>query len=53
MPLLNFTISRRNELLTDDETVGRFTSEAAAADVAIRHAQDNHCLYTITYERRR
>lgn len=46
---MSFTITRRNELVHDGEIVGRFGSEAAAADTAIRFAQDAGALYSIRY----
>ncbi len=50
-PMIEFTITRRNELIADGEMVGRFGSEQAAADTAIRFAQDAGSLYSIRYER--
>jgi len=44
-----FEITRRNELYHDGELIGRFGSEWAAADTAIRYAQDADTLYQITY----
>ena len=52
MARMEFEITRRNELLAGGQLVGRFADEHAAANLAVRFAQDNDALYTITYERR-
>ena len=47
---MTFWITRKNELYADGELIGRFESEAAAADMAIRFAQENGRLYSIRYD---
>ena len=44
-----FEITRQNDLYHDGELIGRFGSEWAAANMAIRFAQDADSLYQITY----
>jgi len=44
-----FEITRRNDLYHNGEWIGRFGSEWAAADMAIRFAQDAGSLYSIRY----
>jgi hypothetical protein len=46
---MDFTISRQNVLRHAGEVVGKFPTEAAAADMAIRFAQDADALYSIRY----
>lgn len=52
MARIMFEITRSNELVADGVPMGRFANEAAAADMAVRFAQDNDALYRIDYERR-
>ncbi len=46
---MTFEITRDNVLTHDDVVVGRFDNEAAAADMAIRFAQNANALYRIRY----
>jgi len=48
--MLKFFITRTNDLLQDGQMIDRFTSEAAAANMAIRFAQDCGLNYSIIYE---
>jgi len=46
---LEFFISRNGNLTSEGELIGNFGTEAAAADMAIRFAQDSDRLYRIFY----
>lgn len=46
---LEFFISRNGNLTSEGELIGNFETEAAAADMAIRFAQDSDRLYRIFY----
>ncbi len=46
---IEFWITRNGRLTADGEVIGQFGSEAAAADVAIRFAQDAGALYRLFY----
>ncbi|QFU30252.1 hypothetical protein BSP_01115 [Brevundimonas sp. Bb-A] len=46
---IEFWITRNGRLTADGEVIGQFGSEAAAADVAIRFAQDAGVFYRIYY----
>lgn len=46
---IEFWITRNGRLTADGEVIGEFGSEAAAADVAIRFAQDAGALYRLFY----
>lgn len=52
MPRIDFMISRHNDLYADGNYIARFASEAAAANMAVRFAQDHGALYSVLYERR-
>jgi len=46
---MTFEITRRNELFHDGYFVARFETEAAAANIAVRFAQDADAPYRIEY----
>lgn len=52
MHSISFQITARAELLADGHSIGQFATEAEAASMAIRFAQDNDALYAIHYARR-
>lgn len=53
MTSISYFITRQNDLFADGNFIERFTSEEAAADMAVRVAQDNDALWSILLERRR
>lgn len=48
---IDFFIDRTHHLFADGVTIGRFATEAAAADMAVRFAQAAEALYCIHYPR--
>ncbi|MEQ1689089.1 MAG: hypothetical protein ABL874_10995 [Sphingopyxis sp.] len=53
MTTIAYFITRQNDLFANGNFIERFTSEEAAADMAVRFAQDNDALWSILLERRR
>ena len=53
MTTISYFITRKNDLYANGNLIDRFASEDAAADMAVRFAQDNDALWSILYERRR
>ncbi len=47
--IIEFFIARNGQLTADEQVVGVFGSVNAAADVAIRFAQDSGSLYRLFY----
>jgi hypothetical protein len=46
---IEFMITRDGTLLADGQLIDRYLSQAAAADMAVRFAQDQAALYSILY----
>ena len=46
---IEFFIARNGNLIANGELIGNFANETAAADIAIRHAQDRGATYRIFY----
>lgn len=49
MTKIEFFADRKGNLTADGQFIGQFASQDAAADMAVRFAQDNDALYVIYY----